>query len=666
MQTSGESTTCFILFSLAVACQALSGLPLLFRRGSAPAQRLSASLMVAGSLLGAAGALWTLLARVSQSFPIYGGLPFGDGELGIDPLSALFLLPMFVVTGSAALYGVGYWPAPRHPGNAGRLTFFLGLLAAALTTLLIARNTVLFLVAWEVMAFAAYFTLTAEDEKPEVREAGVLYLITAHIGSLALFAMFSLLHGATGSYLFPGQGTLAAQSGIATGVFLTALIGFGMKAGIMPLHVWLPSAHANAPSHISAILSGIVLKTGIYGMVRVFSAFDTPPLWWGGALVILGGISAVAGVAFAIGQHDLKRLLAYHSIENIGIILMGLGTALVGESRGSAALVVLGLGGALLHVVNHALFKGLLFLAAGSVIHAVGTREIDLMGGVGRRLPYSSALFLIGAVAICGLPPLNGLVSELMVYLGFFTAVSSEDGIAGVIPALAAPVLALVGGLALACFVKVFGVVFLGNARSPGHEARHEASSSMLGPMALLAGCCLLIGVAPVLVATPLNAAILCYRAAPAIVGIATLFPFGWLTLAGAGLFALAGLVCYLLARRASRLPRAVGATWGCGYLDPSPRIQYSASSFAAMLVSWFGLVLRPEVHAAEVVGIFPPPAGFESHVPETVLERIYLPFLEYLHLKSAPIRRLQHGKLNIYIFYTFITLVLLMVLTSR
>ena len=569
MQTSGESTTCFILFSLAVACQALSGLPLLFRRGSAPAQRLSASLMVAGSLLGAAGALWTLLARVSQSFPIYGGLPFGDGELGIDPLSALFLLPMFVVTGSAALYGVGYWPAPRHPGNAGRLTFFLGLLAAALTTLLIARNTVLFLVAWEVMAFAAYFTLTAEDEKPEVREAGVLYLITAHIGSLALFAMFSLLHGATGSYLFPGQGTLAAQSGIATGVFLTALIGFGMKAGIMPLHVWLPSAHANAPSHISAILSGIVLKTGIYGMVRVFSAFDTPPLWWGGALVILGGISAVAGVAFAIGQHDLKRLLAYHSIENIGIILMGLGTALVGESRGSAALVVLGLGGALLHVVNHALFKGLLFLAAGSVIHAVGTREIDLMGGVGRRLPYSSALFLIGAVAICGLPPLNGLVSELMVYLGFFTAVSSEDGIAGVIPALAAPVLALVGGLALACFVKVFGVVFLGNARSPGHEARHEASSSMLGPMALLAGCCLLIGVAPVLVATPLNAAILCYRAAPAIVGIATLFPFGWLTLAGAGLFALAGLVCYLLARRASRLPRAVGATWGCGYLDP-------------------------------------------------------------------------------------------------
>ena len=666
MQTSGESTTCFILFSLAVACQALSGLPLLFRRGSAPAQRLSASLMVAGSLLGAAGALWTLLARVSQSFPIYGGLPFGDGELGIDPLSALFLLPMFVVTGSAALYGVGYWPAPRHPGNAGRLTFFLGLLAAALTTLLIARNTVLFLVAWEVMAFAAYFTLTAEDEKPEVREAGVLYLITAHIGSLALFAMFSLLHGATGSYLFPGQGTLAAQSGIATGVFLTALIGFGMKAGIMPLHVWLPSAHANAPSHISAILSGIVLKTGIYGMVRVFSAFDTPPLWWGGALVILGGISAVAGVAFAIGQHDLKRLLAYHSIENIGIILMGLGTALVGESRGSAALVVLGLGGALLHVVNHALFKGLLFLAAGSVIHAVGTREIDLMGGVGRRLPYSSALFLIGAVAICGLPPLNGLVSELMVYLGFFTAVSSEDGIAGVIPALAAPVLALVGGLALACFVKVFGVVFLGNARSPGHEARHEASSSMLGPMALLAGCCLLIGVAPVLVATPLNAAILCYRAAPAIVGIATLFPFGWLTLAGAGLFALAGLVCYLLARRASRLPRAVGATWGCGYLDPSPRIQYSASSFAAMLVSWFGLVLRPEVHAAEVAGIFPPPAGFESHVPETVLERIYLPFLEYLHLKSAPIRRLQHGKLNIYIFYTFITLVLLMVLTSR
>ena len=241
MGPSGEST-CFLLLSLAVACQALSGLPLLVRRGSRAAQRLSASLMLAGSLAGAAGALWTLLSPAPLGFVVPLGLPFGPAEAGVDPLSAIFLLPMFIVTGCSAVYGVGYWPAQKHPGNVGKLTFFLGLLAAALSTLFMARNTVLFLIAWEIMALAAYFALTTEDEKPEVREAGILYLITAHVGTLALFAMFSLLHGETGAYLFPAQGTLSAQTAVASGVFLTALLGFGLKAGVMPLHVWLPSS----------------------------------------------------------------------------------------------------------------------------------------------------------------------------------------------------------------------------------------------------------------------------------------------------------------------------------------------------------------------------------------------------------------------------------------
>jgi hydrogenase-4 component B len=665
MHSSGEPTICFILLALAVAFQAVSGIPLLFRKGSAAAQRLAASLMLAGSAVGAAGALYALLSPTRHSFVFAFGLPFGPAEVGVDPLSAIFLFPMFIVTGCSAVYGVGYWPARKHPGNVGKLTFFLGLLAAALTTLLLARNTVLFLVAWEIMAFAAYFALTTEDEKPEVRDAGILYLITTHVGSLALFAMFSLLKGETGAYLFPGQGTLSAQTGMASAIFLTALLGFGLKAGVMPLHIWLPSAHANAPSHISAVLSGIVLKTGIYGMMRVFSCFSDPPVWWGCTVLLLGALSGVLGVAFAIGQHDLKRLLAYHSIENIGIIMMGLGAALIGQSQDSPALIVLGLGGALLHVVNHALFKSLLFLAAGSVIHATGTRQIDLMGGVGRRLPLTALCFLVGAVAICGLPPLNGFVSELMVYLGFFTSIRSYHGFAGTLPALAAPVLALVGGLAVACFVKVYGIVFLGMARSPDHADGHEAPASMLWPMGLLSILCVLIGVAPVLVGLPLNSAIVGYQSSLSSQGIANLVPLGWLSILGGALVAAAALLAWFLLRNARRKPHAVSATWGCGYLRPSPRIQYTSSSFGAMLVSWFRGVLCPEVHREEVTGLFPLPGRLASHVPETVLERVYIPFLEYLYLKSAPVRRLQHGKLNIYIFYTFITLVLLLVVTS-
>jgi hydrogenase-4 component B len=661
----GESTS-FILIALAVAFQAASGLPLLLRKGSDDAQKISASLLLAGSLLGAAGALHNLLAPVSLTFSLASGLPFGSLDLGIDPLSAIFLLPMFIVTGCSAAYGLGYWPARKHPGNVGKLSLFLGLLSASLTTVFLARNTVLFLIAWEIMAFAAFFALTTEDDKPQVRDAGILYLITTHVGTLALFAMFSLMKGATGAYLFPAQGALSAQTGMASAIFVTALIGFGMKAGVMPLHIWLPSAHANAPSHISAVLSGIVLKTGIYGLVRLFSCFRDLPVWWGCTVLVLGGVSAVLGVAFAIGQHDLKRLLAYHSIENIGIIMMGLGAALIGVSQGNRALIVLGMAGALLHVVNHAIFKSLLFLAAGSVIHAAGTRQIDLLGGVVRRQPLSAAFFLVGAVAICGLPPLNGFVSEWLIYLGFFTSIRSYQSLAGAVPALAAPVLALVGGLAVACFVKVYGVVFLGAPRSAEHAGGHEATLGMLVPMALLSLICGVIGIAPILLTFPLNSALLAFQSSLVSTGIAELVPFGWLSLSGAGLLICGMLGALYLSRRAAGLPQATAVTWGCGYLRPGPRMQYSASSFGSTLVSWFRWALCPQLHSEEVTELFPRPSRFESHVPETVLERIYLPALEYLYLKSAPVRKLQHGRLNIYIFYTFLTLVLLLMVTGR
>jgi formate hydrogenlyase subunit 3/multisubunit Na+/H+ antiporter MnhD subunit len=529
-----------------------------------------------------------------------------------------------------------------------------------------ARDGILFLLAWEVMALSAYFTLVTEDEKPEVREAGNLYLITTHIGTLSLFALFSLLGSAEGGYSFPAAASLPGGTGLSSAVFAVALFGFGLKAGMMPLHVWLPSAHANAPSHISAILSGVVLKTGIYGMLRVFSFYSDVPIWWGCVVLAFGVVSGVIGVAFAIGQHDLKRLLAYHSIENIGIILMGIGVALIGQAAGNPAMMMLGMAGALLHVLNHATFKALLFLGAGSVIHASGTREIDLMGGAWRRLPWTATFFLIGAVAICGLPPLNGFASELLIYLGCFRAIGSSGGIAGVSPALAAPALALVGGLAVACFVKVYGVVFLGTPRSREHAGGHEAPRAMLVPMGILAAICVLVGIAPWLLTDALNNAILNWNPALATssIPLTDLTPFKWISILGIGLVCGAVVVAIYMMRRVKRYPQAAAGTWGCGYTRPTPRMQYTASSFAEMLVGCFRGFLRPTAHMPTVSGAFPEPARLSSHVPETVLDQIYIPFLEYLYTKSAPIRRLQHGQLNIYIFYTFVTLVVLMAVT--
>ncbi|GFO60154.1 hydrogenase [Geomonas silvestris] len=665
MAAGGQAINCFVLFCLAVACQGASGLPLLFARSSAAAQRFSVLLMLTGSCAGSAAALWSLTSPAPVTFALISGLPFGPGSLGIDALSAWFLIPVFLVTGASALFALGYWPADRHPETAARVTFFLGLLAASLSALLLVRHLVLFLVVWEIMALAAWFALSTEDEKPEVRDAGILYLVTAHLGVLVLFAMVSLIASLTGSYLFPAPGSLPAQGGLASAIFLCALIGFGLKAGVMPLHVWLPSAHANAPSHISAVLSGVVLKVGIYGMVRIFSCFATPPPWWGGTVLILGAISGVIGVAFAIGQHDLKRLLAYHSIENIGIIMIGLGCALLGQSLASPVLATLGLAGALLHVLNHATFKALLFLGAGAVIQAAGTREIEVLGGVGRRLPRTGLFFLTGALAICGLPPLNGFVSELMIYLAGFTSLKSSPGLMGALPVLAVPVLALIGGLAVACFVKVYGVVFLGEPRSPEHVGTGDPPASMLGAQALLALVCVLIGVAPICVARPLENALAAYRGGFVQQALVPMVPFTWITLLAVLLLMLAAGAALWLRRRTGRAA-ATSRTWGCGYLKPTPRMQYSASSFGSLLVAWFGVVLRPEVHRTDPAGSFPGPAAYRSHLPETALERLFLPLLEYLYEKSAPVRHLQHGKLNLYIVYTFLTLVVLFILTTR
>jgi len=433
----------------------------------------------------------------------------------------------------------------------------------------------------------------------------------------------------------------------------------------MPTHVWLPGAHANAPSHISALMSGVLIKMGIYGLVRITSFFAHPPLWWGVSLFTLGVISGVLGVAFALGQHDIKRLLAYHSVENIGIILMGLGLAVIGRAIGEPPLVALGLAGALLHVWNHGLFKALLFLSAGSVVHATHTREIDALGGLAKKMPKTALAFLVGAIAICGLPPFNGFVSELFIYLGLFRALLSNAPGALLIGAFGVPALALIGALAVACFVKAFSAVFLGVARSKATEHAKESGPSMTWPMGVLAACCALIGVAPLIIAPIMQSATASW--APELIGRETaesLAPLRWLSITSLVFIVLVVGLALLLGRRKEAEPSVV--TWDCGYAAPSARMQYTAASFAELLVGLFAWALRPRVKPVRLTTIFPTPQHFHSEVPDTVLDRAILPASRLIGRALVWFRWIQHGNVQLYLLYVLATLVLTVLLLRR
>jgi len=653
-------------FVTGILLTAFSGVPGLFTgRHGGGAERWACLLVLAGVASAAAGTFTALAAGAPLLLALPWGVPGGELALRLDPLAALFILPLCLVVGAGTVYGLGYWPQRAHPGNGRRFRLFYGLLGAAMLLVLAANNSLLFLFAWEVMAVAAFFLVTTEQERAEARRAGFIYLVSAHAGALALFALFVLLGEQTGSLHFPAVASLPAAG--STLLFLLGLFGFGFKAGLMPLHIWLPVAHAAAPSHASALLSGIVLKTGIYGLLRLTSFFATVPPWWGWMVLLLGVISGVLGVALALAQHDLKRLLAYHSVENIGIIAIGIGLALLGRSFGSPELVLLGVAGALLHVVNHGLFKSLLFYSAGAVVHATGSREIDHYGGLLRRQPWAAACFLGGAVAICGLPPLNGFVSEWLIYLAAFGTLHG-DGLTLRLAVLAAPALALIGGLALACFVKVFGVTFLGEPRSAAAAAvAHDAAPSMRWPMGALLVACAWIGLLPATLAPLLQAAAVTWAPLAGAVNLAApLAPLSLVGAAGWGLLLLLGLLGLWLHGRTRQAPRDV-STWGCGYLAPTPRMQYSASSFADLLVSQFRFGLWTERHGGKVRGLFPVAGAFASHTPDAVLDRALLPGFRKLAQACCWLRaRVQNGLIPTYLLYVALTLLLLLVMVAR
>ncbi len=656
------------LILMAAAFMLTSGLPAICgSRQSRRGQLIAAALMVLASLLGLTG-LITVLTRAATPARLL--LPWhptwGEFAVGLDPLSAVFLIPVFVVPALGAVYGLDYWRQSEHPGNGRRLNLFYGLLAGAMVMVVIARDSILLLMSWEIMALAAFFLASAENDKAEVRQAAWIYLVATHAGTVCLLALFALLRQVSGSTALTMVDAASVTPGIAAALFLLSLIGFGFKAGIMPLHVWLPGAHANAPSHVSAVLSGVMLKMGIYGIVRMLTLLPVTELWNGQLLLGLGAVTGVLGIAFALAQRDIKRLLAYSSIENIGIIAMGIGLALLGRVLQREEFILLGLGGALLHVWNHSLFKSLLFLNAGTIMHAVHSRDMNRMGGLARYMPRTAALFMIGAVAICGLPPLNGFVSEWLIYLGFFHSIDVPAGSAWPLAGISAAALALIGAMSLACFVKVYSLVFLGVPRLAVPTAPQDPPALMHFPMLLLAAGCVALGLLPQFGLRLIWAAAGQWLDEPLAADgqamAAALVPIHWLSGLALVLVLAAGggvVVVRWKMRRRTATP-AVG-TWGCGYAAPTCRMQYTSASFSEMLIRLFTWVLRPHTRQPVITAPFPAPTEFAVEVPDTLLARVILPVFRYGGRQMMKLRMLQQGHLSIYLLYILIVTLLLL-----
>lgn len=657
------------IFLVGTAVLVISGTAALFVGKRA---RLASWVGTGGAVLGSLlGMIPSLLVFVGGEVPMVlrapWSFPGGTFYLEIDSLSAFFLAVLFVIAFLGALFGVQYLQAYREKKTLGPVWFFYNLLIASMAWVITAHNGLLFLMAWEMMSIASFFLVIFEREKEEVRKAGWTYLVATHIGTAFLLIQFILLGRASSSLdfdTFRASAFLSTET--ANAIFVLGLVGFGTKMGIIPLHVWLPEAHPAAPSHVSAILSGVMLKVGVYGLLRTLTFLGPPPAWWGMTLVGIGLVSGVGGVLYALGQHDLKRLLAYHSVENLGIITLGLGLGLLGSAFNLPALAVLGFAGGLLHVLNHALFKSLLFFGAGSVLQQTGTREMDRLGGLLKKMPVTGSMFLLGSAAIAGLPPLNGFASEILIYLAAWQGLSVPDSGTATAAVLGLAGLALIGGLAAACFAKVFGVVFLGEPRTNCSQNAREPGVAMRAPMVVLGIFCLALGFGFVgflsLLARPIG--MFSGLSSGAIEQTLAPFQIGLLGLLWIFVTLAAGIGLLIFIRKmllSSRSVRSAG-TWDCGYARPSARMQYTSSSFAQPLVGFFGALLGLKRALKPPAGYFPQEGSFHSEVADVFEERLYRPVFSGARQVLTFLRRLQGGRVHVYVFYIAVTLIFLLV----
>jgi formate hydrogenlyase subunit 3/multisubunit Na+/H+ antiporter MnhD subunit len=593
-------------------------------------------------------------------------IPGAAAHFGLDGLSAVLLVPMFVLTALVAVACVGYFA--DHPGSLapGTAWLMLNLTATGMLVVALARNAVLFLLGWEVMAVAGFFLVIYHAERPETRPAGWKWLIASQLGAACLVPVFVLLGRANGSLEFDRFSVAGMTPGLIGLVFVLAVVGFGTKAGLIPFHVWLPEAHPVAPSPVSALLSGVLIKFGIYGLVRVLIYLGPPPVWWAWVLIGLGLVSGVWGIMNAVVQKDLKRLLAYSSVENVGIITLGLGLGLYGKVTGSPGLAVLGFGGALVHVWTHAAGKGLLFMAAGAVKHAAGTTDIDRLGGLLKAAPVLGTCAVLGAASICGLPPLAGFSGEFLIYLAAFEEEVGGPGLAAIPPLAVLTGLALIGGLAVYTFSKAIGLTFLGAPRDSSVTLGH-VPTGMTAPVVILAAACVVLGLAGPAVVRGFGPALVTVSGfGPERVAVAMREPAGSLTAVTAVsvvFLVLVGGLTLLRARMLSGRPVGTAGTWDCGYAAPSARMQYTGSSFAQPLADLVGPAVG---HGRERPAAFPyfpgPNDGIKTTADDVPETKGYRPLFRLFAAAMGRGRVLQSGRVHLYVLYIMLTLVAVLI----
>ena len=650
----------------------LSGLAILFARH----RRGSGLIYGACALVCGALAVLALLALLSPhplaDIHLAVGLPLGRTRLGYDPLGAAFALIINVATAIVSAYAIGYGAHAREPR---RILPFYPAFIAGMNLVLLARDAFSFLVGWEFMSLASWALVVSDHASAENRRAALVYLIMATGGALTLLFAFGLLAGPAGGYGF-AEIRRAAHGSAAPLVLILALIGAGSKAGLVPLHAWLPLAHPAAPSHVSALMSGVMTKVAVYGFMRiVFDLAGAPSWWWSIPVLLVAGITTLLGVLYALMEHDLKRLLAYHTVENIGIIFIGLGLALAFEAGGLKAAAALALTAAIFHVFNHSLFKSLLFLGSGAVLHATGERDMEHLGGLIHRMPVTALAFLAGCIAISALPPFNGFVSEWLTFQAILLSPQLPQWVPRLIVPAVGATLACAAALAATCFVKAFGMSFLGRSRSKAASDARETDRWSQGAMLLLALLCLAAGIVPGFVMDALAPVLklligtrLAVQSSEPWLRIVPIDPArsaydGAVVLC---MIVIAGTATALIVRRFASHALRRAPAWDCGFPDASPATQYTAGSFAQPVRRVFGsVVFRAREHVAMPAPGDTGPARLEVELHDTFWEALYLPVIRLVDAVSARVNELQFLTVRRYLTLVFSALVLLLIIVG-
>ena len=602
------------------------------------------------------------------------GSPFLAHGIFIDNLSAFFILVISIAVFAVSIYSIGYVREYFGKKNIGYLGLLYNLFILSMILVVSANNAVMFLIVWEMMSIISYFLVVYEHEKPEVRKAGLIYIVMTHIGTGFIILSFLIFASASGSFNFETFSQAGSQLPLLLKnmAFIFALIGFGTKAGVVPLHIWLPYAHPAAPSNVSALMSGVMIKTGIYMFIRVFFDFlGATELWWGILLLILASVSALVGVMYALMEHDMKRLLAYHSVENIGIILIGVSLAMIFMSSGQPELAAFGLIAGLYHLINHAVFKSLLFMGAGSLIYSTHTKNIEDYGGLIKKMPWTALFFLIGAISISALPPFNGFVSEWLTFQAQLLSIDLTDNITKIAILFSGAGLALTSALAALCFVKAFGISFLALPRSQHAEEAKEVPVSMLTGMGILSIACIVLGVMPLYVVRILDSIsmqhvgasigsrmgsgffITSLSAHPA--SISTL----WIALLIFVVLPLP-LILYLYLRRTSTREYE---TWGCGQPKISARNEYTSTAFSKPIRMWFANIYRPHREIQTTYTDSPylkDRVIFDSQIDPVFEKYFYGPVIWIVLNISRMMMVIQTGSIHAYLAYIFVTLIIL------